>query len=427
MRVDRVCITKLKNIKVVVSPSGISQLKVSDVATLQRQGTSSIWSSEYFKVDISNYDPNTNLTYVVKNGVHYENVISKFITMYLRSMHLDGLSKQKGLSEVQKRRIEEEADEVNRQLTKLGDIDIIGANIVVGAFGIVNNIVYTMSADPILSFVEGVSEWVPEDTESVYDLDFSGIPSDQVELVKSKITEQLGAKFDQIKTSMGVDKLFAKKNNLASCQINVDKDLVEYMVMNRHLLSTCPDLIFNLLLLKSEYSADELFGKGLELKIRLYDLSTRYEFSKSAISKRSFIITVNDLLEDITGHKIEHVLLVNDIEPISASWMSDAFATMWNSFTPLQIVSLCHKYSKSIIDNNGTVIIKDDTGSDLVRFDRFFPAGVTTADIQLLGRILVQLTYIVYGRIKINSMLDDTFEVDLRDILRYLEKGLKDG
>lgn len=427
MKVDRTSITKLKNIKVAVSTAGISQLKVADVATLKRQGDSSIWSSEYFKVDIKNYDPNTNLTYEVKNGVHYENVISKFITMYFRAMHLDGLSKQKGLSEIQRRRLEEESEEVRRQLSKLGDIDVIGANIVVGAFGIVEDVVYSMSPDPILSFVNGVGDWIPEDTESVYELDFSAIPSELRDEVESMITEQLGAKFSEIKTSMGVDKLFSKKNNLKSSQIVVDHDLVEYMVMNRHLLATCPDLIFNLLLLKSEYSADELFGKGLELKIRLYDLSTRYEFSKSAISKRHFILTVNDLLEDITGHRIAHTLLINDIEPVNANWLSDSFSTMWNSFTPLQIVSLCHKYSKSIVDGNGTVTIKDDAGADLVRFDRLFPAGVTTADIQLLGRILVQLTYIVYGRVKMNSMLEDTFEVDLIDILKYIEKGLKVG
>lgn len=427
MRVDRTSITKLRNIKVAVSTAGVSQLKVADVATLKRQGDSSIWSSEYFKVDIKSYDPNTNLTYEVKNGVHYENVISKFITMYFRSMHLDGLSKQKGLSEIQRRRLEEESEEVRRQLSKLGDIDVIGANIVVGAFGIVENVVYSMSPDPILSFVSGVGDWIPEDTESVYELDFSAIPSELREEVESRITEQLGAKFSEIKTAMGVDKLFSKKNNLKSSQIVVDHDLVEYMVMNRHLLATCPDLIFNLLLLKSEYSADELFGKGLELKIRLYDLSTRYEFSKSAISKRNFILTVNDLLEDITGHRIPHILLINDIEPINASWLSESFSTMWNSFTPLQIVSLCHKYSKSIVDSNGTVTIRDDAGADLVRFNRLFPEGVTTADIQLLGRILVQLTYIVYGRVKMNSMLEDTFEVDLIDILKYIERGLKVG
>lgn len=351
-------------------------------------------------------------------GVFVETVFSRFISLLLRRAHLQELSKSLTMSYIGKQRVKSEIEDLNNLINDLSKSSALAANIVLRVVDMSGPNLIWQSVDPLASvFGNAISASNKDYTDAPSLIQFTngGLPDAAYEQVLTELSD----KFIAEKRLLLPPKIFGGKIDFANATLNIDVRVLKFLCNNRHLLSTCSDLCFNLMLVKEDYSSNELFARGSQLKSILYEMSIRFPFLRDQkINRREFLLNTGDLLNNIFESSEYSGFDINDVNQISVTSTSKSLSTMYRSLTHMQCLQLAqlssHIENRRLTFPNSSYLELEDC-----EFTR-----VIESKYSLIPNVIAAcnaITAVVMCGLKINSSNSSTFTLDLRNFLVRLD------
>lgn len=377
-----------------------------------------IFENEYISISVSDFNGYGAVMQKIAENIFVETVLSRFISLLLRRAHLKELSKSLSMSYIGKQRVQTEIEDLDALINDLSKSSALSANVVLRVVDMSGAQLIWQSVDPLASvFGNAISSSTKEyvDADGVLQFVNGGLPDEAFNLVMSELTD----KFNSEKKLLLPPKIFGGKLDFANATLNLDVRVLKFLCNNRHLLSTCSDVCFNLMLVKEDYSSNELFARGSQLKSILYEMSVRFPFLRdNKINRREIILDTGDLLNNIFESSEYSEFRINDVDQVSVISTSKSLSTMYRSLTRMQCLQLAylssHMNERRLTFPNSSYLELEDCEFVRILENKF----------SLVPHVIAAcnaITAVVMCGMKINSSNSSTFSLDIRNFLIRLD------
>lgn len=369
-----------------------------------------IYSHGGVKVDISNMPNGGSVCYKIGDWF-IQTLFTRYIDMVIMRALLISTRDQPKVTDLGKRRINDDLKFIETKLEEFKKVPIICSNIVTGGYRIRGDIVDVYSCDPISFLIPEVGRLelrdIPTAPTTYVVSDDSGIGATQI------IEEQLRS----LRAQHAPSRYYCFSVDVANSQFTVPADTLEFLVSNRHLLLTCSDVVCNLLLQSFEYEQEDLSKRGLYISEVLRACSNRWPMRPDRISVKEFILNTDDLFEAMGYSKPGFA--INDIQQHEVISSSSAF----RGLSSLSTLALC------VIAGSADSITRSEAGAMRITFgDEFITVRTLNinykADFANIKSVILGLTAVLFGYAKIND-LNGLYRVNTAYLVARLSRSLQ--
>lgn len=354
-----------------------------------------------------------------------ETILTKFIALLLQqrtlSMEIDGVKSNDAYKKAQLR---QEKSHLDSLIEELGKIKLIASHVITKWVLISNSgVIRVNTGSPYGLLIEGATQSaaaLPADFDWYFDFQGSDLPEDKI----NEIREQVGG----MTSKFSFPTQFSITYDGNPLNVSISKNLMTYLVTNRHLLSTCSDIMFNLLFDQHNFSANQFLNRGAVLRKSLSDLSVRYPFLDSkTFKKRDIITTVSKLYKSIYNDTPNVDYRIDDVDEIKIDVRKGYFATHPNTITGTALLSLMSKMRSTYVEyEENYVCIKLDDDNYIGFEVSVAPAltQLTRDQAQKFCEIILVINSIVRGAVKIEA-LNKNIILDAAHFVRAVIQDIK--
>lgn len=197
--------------------------------------------------------------------------------------------------------------------------------------------------------------------------------------------------------------------------INIDSHVLERILGGLHLLSSCTDLLFNLILFKDEFTASESFMRGLAIMRNLEAIQPAV--GDNTFSRFEFIVNLNDLYHFCFGEHLSMKVDINDVESFDVGL--DATTTTISKQELICI--LAHPNTKRQGNNislgNMTLRVNDTSLTQLL--------SLKPQEINNLATLIWLLTAICHNAVSKIDLQNSRVSVNLTLFLSAIDRNFK--
>lgn len=352
------------------------------------------------------------------NGVFYETILSRWISLLLRRAHLIKVSEGLSMSYVGKSRVQHEIEDLDHIINDISKNSCLIANIVLRVVDMSGAHLVWQGVDPISALLgnaitQNRKEYI--DAPSLLNFTNQGLPDSAFNQIMTELSDKISAE----KKLLLPPKLFGGTVDFANSTISINTKVLKFLCNNRHLLASCADTVFNLLLIKEDYSSNELFSRGTQLKSILYEMSVRFPFLRdSKINKRDIYTSTGDILCAIYETDAYSDFVIDDVNLLSIKTTSQSLSTMYRTLTKVQVLSLCHLGQRL---ENGRLTFAN---SSYIEFEDDAFIRMLEAKFDLISNVVSAcntITAVAMCGLKINSSNSQQFSLDIRNFFIRLD------
>lgn len=383
-----------------------------------------VLETKYLSVEVRDFNGYGAVMQTDESNLFIETILSRFISLLLRRAHLQKLSDSLQMSYIGKMRVREEIKDLNNLIEELGKVSSICSNVVLRVVDMRGANLIWQSADPLsnlLGNAVSVSRESYSSSNSLVELVNDGLP----DAAFNTILHNINDRFDAQRKLLIPPKIFGGSIDFANGSISINAQVLKFLCQFRHMLSSCSDVVFNLMLVKEDYSSNELFNRGTQLKSILYELSVRFPFLKSNINRRDFITNTGELLNAIYESDEFTDFIIEDINLVNVTEVSQSLSTMYRTLTKMQVIQLAGMASRmesgKLVFSNNSYIVFDKQDAFIQVVDRKFtliPKVIQACNV---------ITAVVMCGLKINSSNSGNFSLDIRHFLCRLDPNFSVG
>lgn len=275
-----------------------------------------------------------------------ETVLSRYITLCLRFNHLEklyqGLQQKPSFNYLSRKKINDALDSLRKNITSLAKQSALTAHVIRSIVEIQGGRISFTSTNLSTMFISGMLmrngyNSAVTSLPKFDELSFINIPtgSGVAETLVTESKKNLDFNSRDSSVSIEAEKFY---------DLSVRKDILTNIVNNLKNLSSCSDLLFNLVLFKDEFTTSESFMRGLSIfkNLELLDQT----LGDKTIHKLEFVNNFNELYEVCVGKTLSRFVSVTDLD---VHHFKDSNTSIIYSLTTLQVISLLsHPNSKKV-------------------------------------------------------------------------------
>lgn len=372
------------------------------------------------EVDVNHMPEEGKLYQVIEQDgkiILIENLLTKLSELIIRKSLISSRLQEIKNHQLAMYRYKQELALIDGQISDLKNIKITAASIHTSMVIIEDDGVSFFSSEPIASYLKNnmMEVEIPKIPNHIYEYE-NGL-SEEIDF--GTVLARIESKIEGSIRSYYPPKVFGGKFKLDSSQIAIDNNTLQFLISNRHVLATCSDIIYNLVIEKPEFTANELLDRGLTLRSILTNFSHRFPFLQTEKMRRKDILTsTGELLYAIHGDKSLLQLSIDDINTVQVVNSTNDLKGINRDVTTFCFIGFLSGCTSKTIDNK-SITLHFGTSSISFKRDTIVNSFLELSDSQVekVCSTIMAITAMLKCSLAINTDTTNQFSIDIRALI----------